>query len=130
MKLYFYSRGLLTFVETKRVIAKCFVCGIFLGIFGSVGAIEFNKSISNVLVFRSDKNLVVENNYLRQQLSLISTRADRLETMTKQLNERADNIHTLLSIQNVIDDTVSSLKIARKDFKHRSLVSATQSPAP
>jgi hypothetical protein len=130
MKLYFYSRELATVVEAKWLTTKFVISGILMGTFLFFGVMILNQSIGNILGFRSTKALAAENNILRQQLDLISIRADKLERQTKQLNERADNIHIFLSSQKNIEDTILKFKIARKYYEPQYLISAAQSSAP
>jgi hypothetical protein len=96
VKLYSYSIELLTFVEAKWVIAKFAISGILIGTIILFGVIKLNQSVGNVLGSRSANTLAAENNFLRQQVSLISPRVSKLEMQARQLNERANEFHMLL----------------------------------
>lgn len=130
MKRYSYSSDLLELVEAKWVIVKYAISGILIGIVISFGVIKLNQSVGNALGFHSTNTLASENNFLRQQLSLISPRVSKLEMQTRQLNERANNLHLLLQGSKIVGDTVSSFTNTAKEFKSQSLVLAAKSFRP
>jgi hypothetical protein len=130
MKLYSYSSELLTFVEAKWVIAKFATGGILIGTVILFGVIKLNQSVGNALGPRSVNTLAAENNFLRQQVSLISPRVSKLEMQARQLNECANKLHMLLQGGKVVGDTVSSFTNATKGFKLQSLIPAAKSFRP
>lgn len=115
MKLYSYSSELLTFVETKWVIAKIAMSGILIGIIPFFGVILLNQSAGEALDSRSANTLAAENNFLRQQLSLISPRVSKLEMQAGQLSERSNEFQMLLHRPKIAGDTVSSFTNAIKE---------------
>jgi hypothetical protein len=121
MKWYCYSRELLTFVEVRWLITRFVIVGILMGIVILFGIIKLNQSIDNFPESRPPNMLAAENNFLRQHLNLISARADKLEVLTKQLNERSDNLH-LLFHRTIVGDTVSRLMHVAKVFKSQPLI--------
>ena len=127
MKLYSYSSELLTFVESKWVIAKFATCGILMGIVILFGAIKMNQSVGSVIGSRSTNTLTSDNNFLRQQISLISARTNKLEMQVKQLNERANTLHMFLSRRKIVEDSVASLTNLAKVEKLHPLIFAAQS---
>ena len=130
MKLYSYSNELLTFVETKWVIAKFTTVGVIIGIVILFGVIELNQSVGFALGSRSASTLASENNFLEQQVSQISPRVSKLEMQATQLNERANKLQMLLPYHKIVGDTVSSLTNAAKEFKLQSLILAVKSIRP
>jgi hypothetical protein len=130
MKLYSYSSKLLTFVETKWVIAKFVTVGVLVWIVILFGVIELNQSVGFALGSRSPSTLMAENNFLRQQVSFISPRVSKMEMQATQLNERANNLHLLLHNGKIIGDTVSRFTNATKEFKPQSLILAMKSSRP
>jgi hypothetical protein len=130
MKLYSYSSKLLTFVEMKWVIAKFVTVGVLIWIVILFGIIELNQSVGFALGSRSPITLASENNFLRQQVSLISPRVSKLEIQAAQLNERANNLHLLLHGGKIVGDTVSRFMNAAKEFKPKSLILAAKSYSP
>jgi hypothetical protein len=97
VKLYSYSSESLTFVEARWAIAKLATCGILIGAVILFGVIKLNPSIGTVLGYRSAKTLTSDNNFLRQQVTLISCRVNKMEMQTKQLHEYANTLNILLS---------------------------------
>jgi hypothetical protein len=91
------------------VIAKCITGGIIIGAIIFFGFIKLNKSVGNVFGFPSANTLAADNNFLRQQVSLISPRVSKLEMQALQLNERANTFRMLLHRRKSVVDTVSSL---------------------
>jgi hypothetical protein len=130
MKLYYYSSKLLTFVETKWVKPKFATVGILIGIVILLGAIKLNQSVGFALGSRSVNTLAAENNFLRQQVSLISPRVSMLEMQATQLNECANNLHLLLHGSKIVGDTVPRFMNATKRFKLQSLVYTAKSSRP
>ena len=108
MKLYSYSSELHTIVEAKWAIAKFATSGILLGTFILFGVITLNQPVDDIVGSRSANTLRAENNFLRQQVSLISPRVSKMEMHAKQLNERANKLHILLPYRKIVGDTVSS----------------------
>ena len=130
MKRYSYSSDLLELVEAKWVIVKYAISGILIGIVISFGVIKLNQSVGNALGFHSTNTLASENNFLRQQLSLISPGVSKLEMQTRQLNERANELHMLLPRRKIVGETVLKLTNATKEFKSQSLILAMKSYRP
>jgi hypothetical protein len=108
MKRYFYSSELLTVVEAKRLTTKFVIAGILMGIAILFSIIKVDQSMDNVLWSRSSNALAAENNYLRQQLNMISVRANKLDIQTKQLQEQDNKLYLVISHRKTAEDTVSS----------------------
>jgi hypothetical protein len=108
VKLYSYSSELHTLVEAKWARAKFATSGILLGTFILFGVITLNQPVDDIVVSRSANTLRAENNFLRQQVSLISPRVSKMEMQAKQLNERANKLHMLLPYRKIVGDTVAS----------------------
>lgn len=121
MKLYSYSSELLTSVEAKWAIAKFATSGILIGTVILFGVIQLNQSVGITVGSRSANTLAAENNFLRQQVSLISPQVSKLEMQARQLNERFNKLHMLLRGGKVVGDTVSSFTNATIGFKLQSL---------
>jgi hypothetical protein len=130
VKLYSYSSELLTFVEVKWVIVKYAISGILIGTVISIGVIKLNQSDGNTLGSRSANTLAADNNFLRQQVGLISLRVSRMEMQARQLNEHANKLHMLLPYRKIVGDTVSSFTNATNGLKSQSLISAARSLRP
>jgi hypothetical protein len=130
VKLYSYSSELLTFVETRWVIAKFATAGALVGIVILFGIIELNHSVGFTLGSHSTSILASENNFLRQQVNQISPKVSMLEMQETQLNERADNLRLLLHSGKIVGNTVSRFTNATKEFKSESLILATKSYRP
>jgi hypothetical protein len=114
VKLYSYSSESLTFVDAKWAIAKFAIGGILIGTVILFGVIKLNQSVGNALESRSANTLVAENNFLRQQVSLISQQVNKLEMQARQLNERGDKLHMLLDRRKIVGDMGSSFANATK----------------
>jgi hypothetical protein len=125
MKRYFYSIELLTFVEAKWLITKFVIGGILMGVVILFSVVKLHQSIDDVPGPRPTNTLAAENNFLKQQVNLISPRVNKLEMQTMQLNELDNNLHMLLH-RNIVGDTISSLMHAAKEFKPQPLVSAAK----
>ena len=106
MKLYSYSSDLLTCVEAKWARAKYFAYGVLIAIIIFFGFMKPNQSVGNAFGSRPAQTLAAENNFLRQQVSMISPRVSKLEMQAGQLNERADELHLLLGSSEIVGDTV------------------------
>ena len=130
MKLYSYSSELLTFVEARWAKAKLAACGILIGTIIFFGFIKLDQSIGNPLGSRSANTLAAENNFLRQQISLVSPRVSKLEMQTRQLHEHAGNLQMLLHRRNFAGDTVSGFMYATNGFKRQSLIPAASNFRP
>lgn len=130
MKLYSHSSELLTFVEAKWVITKYVISGILIGSVISFGVMKLNQSSGNALGSRSVSTLAAENNFLRQQVSLISPRVRKMEMQARQLNERANKLHMLLPYREIVGDTVSSFTNTTDGLKSQSLISAARNFRP
>jgi hypothetical protein len=101
-----------------------------MGIVILFGIIELNQSVGFALGSRSVSTLATENNFLRQQVSLISPRVSMLEMHARQLDERANNLHMLLPRRKIVGDTASSFSSAPKESKLQSLILASKSFRP
>jgi hypothetical protein len=130
VKLYSYSSELLTFVEAKRAKAKLAACGILMGTIIFFGFIKLDQSVGNALESRSANTLAAENNFLRQQISLISPRVSKLEMQASQLVERDNRLHMLLHHRMIAGDTVSRFTYATNGLKLQSLIPAVSSFRP
>jgi hypothetical protein len=130
VKLYSYSSELLTFVEAKWVIAKFAIGGILIGIIILFGVIKLNQSVGSAVGSRSANTLAAENNFLRQQVSLILPRVSKMEMQARQLNEHANKLHMLLPCRKIVGGTVSSFTNATNGLKPQSLISAARSFRP
>jgi hypothetical protein len=117
VKLYSYSSELLTFVEATWAKAKLATCGILIGTIIFFGFIKLDQSVGNVLGSRSAKTLAAENDFLRQQISLISPRVSKLEMRARQLREHADKLQML-----IVGDTLSRFMFATKVSESQSLI--------
>jgi hypothetical protein len=124
MKLYSYSSELLTCTEAKWAKAKFFTYGMLIAIIIFFGFMKPNQSIGNAFGSRPANTLATENNFLRQQVSMISPRVSKLEMQAKQLNKRADELHLLLGSSEIAGDTVARLVYAANGLKFRPLISA------
>jgi hypothetical protein len=127
MKLYSYSSELLAFVEVKWIIAKFVIGGIFLGIIILFGVIKLNQSVGNAFGIRSTNTLAAENNFLRQQVTLISPQVNNLNMQTRQLNEHANKLRMFLQGSKIARDTVLSFAYVNKKFKLQPMVLAAKS---
>jgi hypothetical protein len=96
----------------------------------SIGVIKLNQSAGNTLGSRSANTLAAENNFLRQQVSLILPRVNKMEMQARQLNEHANKLHMLLPYLKIVGDTVSSFTNATNELKPQSLISAARSLRP
>ena len=117
MKLYCYSSELLTCVEVKWAVVKFVTGGILIGTVILFGVIKLNQSVGNVLWSRPENTLAAENNFLRQQVILISPRVNKLEMQARQLNECANKLHPLLHHGKIVVGTVSSFTDVTKRRK-------------
>lgn len=115
-----YSSELLTFVE-----AKFAACGILMGTIIFFGFIKLDQSVGNVLESRSANTLAAENDFLRQQISLISPRVSKLEMRARQLREHADKLQMLIA-----EDTVSRFTYATNGYKLQSVIPVARSFRP
>ena len=127
MKLYAYSRKLLTFVEARWIKPKFAVLGILMGIIIPFSILRLNQSVGFVPESRSASTLAADNNYLRQQVSSRTYRVNKIELEVKQLNERDNNLLLLLQNDKIMRDTVSRFTITAKEFKHDILILAGKS---
>jgi hypothetical protein len=125
VKLYSYSSELLTFAEAKWAKAKFAACGILIGTIIFFGFIKLDQSVGNALGSRSANTLAAENNFLRQQISLISPRVSKLEMQTRLLHEHGDKLQML-----IVGDTVSRFTYATNGFKLQSLIPTASSFRP
>lgn len=130
MKLYSYSSDLLRFVDAKWIIAKLTLGGILLGIIILFGAIKLNQSVDSAVGYRSASTLTAENNFLRQQVSLISPRVSKLEIQARQLDGQAKKLHILLHFRKIAGDTVSGLTNAAAGLKSQSSIPAARTFHP
>jgi hypothetical protein len=130
VKLYSYSSELRTLVEAKGIIAKSAIGGILIGVIILFGVMKLNQSSGNALGSRSANTLVAENNFLRQQVSLISLLVSKMEMQARQLNERANKLHMLLPYRKIVGDTVSSFTDATNGLKPQSLIPSARSFRP
>ena len=130
MKLYSYSSELLKLVETKWVIAKFVTAGVLIGIVILFCIMKLNQSVVFALGSRSVSTLATENNFLRQQVSMISPRVSMLEMHARQLDEHANNLHTLLPRRKIVGDTASSFSNTPKEFELQSSILASKSLRP
>lgn len=124
MKLYSYSSELLTFAEVKWAKVKYGAGGIFIVTIIVFGFMTFQQPVGSVLRLRSQNSLVVENDVLRQELSLMSPRVSRLEMKARQLSEDDNILHLLVFPRKIGGDTISRSTYAPKGSKLRSLASA------
>ena len=130
VKLYSYSSELLTFVEVKWAIAKFATSGILIGTVILFGAIKLNQSVGYALESRSANTLAAENNFLRQQVSLISPRVSKLEMQASQLNERGNKLHMFLHRRKIVGNMVSSFTNATIWLELQSFIPAEKSFHP
>ena len=83
-----------------------------------------NPFLHNVLQSHSANSLEVENNYLRQQISVISPRVVNLELQMGQLKGQANGFQVLLENYKILSDTVSGFMIANNRFNLHALVAS------
>jgi hypothetical protein len=91
---------------------------------------KLNQSSGNALGSYSVSTLAAENNFLRQQVSLISPRVRKMEMQARQLNERANKLHMRLPYRKIVGDTVSSFTNTTDGLKSQSLISAARNFRP
>jgi hypothetical protein len=120
VKLYTYSTELRTFVETKWVRAVSVTGGILLGVIVLFFVIKLNPSVGNTIRSRSTNTLASDNNFLRQQVIMISPRVSNLEIRVRQLNDHANDLKILLPHRKIMSDTLSNLIAATKEFNLHS----------
>ncbi len=125
MKLYSYSTELLTFVESKWTKTKFAVCGILIGTIIFFGFIKLDQSVGNVLGSHSANRLAAENEFLRQEIRLISPRVSKLETQARQLGDHAGKLQILIA-----EDTLSRFIYATKGSELQSLIPLATSFRP
>jgi hypothetical protein len=130
VKLYSYSSERHTFVEAKWATPKFATVGILMGTVILFGVITLNQSVGNALGSRSANTLATENDILRQQVSLISSRVSKLEMQARQSRERANKLQMLLHRRKIAGDTVSSFTNANEGFKLQSAILAAKSFRP
>jgi hypothetical protein len=114
MKLYTYSSELHAYVESRWAITKFVTCGILIGTIILFGAMTLKQSEVNASGSRSANILAEENDFLRQQLSLMSPRVSKLEMQARQLDERANKLQMRLLRRTIVRDTVTSFADATK----------------
>jgi hypothetical protein len=127
MKLYSYSSALLTFAEVKWARVKYCAGGFFIVVVIVFGFIALHQPIGNALGFRSENTLAVENDVLRQELSLMSPRVSKLERKVRQLREDDNILHLLVYPRKIAGDTVSRFTDASKGTTVQSPVTAAVS---
>jgi murein DD-endopeptidase MepM/ murein hydrolase activator NlpD len=107
LKLYYFSTDTLNFVEARWAKAK--LAGITLLIASVVGLTVFegNQYLDDALglgVGRASV-LAAENAILRAQLDLLGGKLDGLERQLANLNERGNEIRTLVDMPKIDEDT-------------------------
>jgi prophage DNA circulation protein len=130
MKLYSSSGNVFKTVEAKWVIIKYGIGGILLGAIILFGVMKLNQSEANAHESRSASTLEAENNFLRQQVSLISDQMKKMEMQAEQLRERANRLDMLLHGSTMERDTASSFTKAAGGLKPRSSIYAAGSFRP
>ena len=107
LKVYSYSSDLLTFVEEKRVKVKLAVIGVLIGTSLFCGMIKLNQSVGFTSGARAAKMLMTENNVLRQELIVIPRRLNTLDVQIKGLDTQNNDLHALLTHQEITGDSVT-----------------------
>ncbi len=130
MKLYYYSNKLLKFAEVKWFTAKYTIGGILIGFIVFFGIIKMDQSVGKALGVESTNNLTAENNFLRYQVSFISTKVNKLEMRAAQLDKHADNLNLLLHGGKITMDTIPGFTSKERSFKLHPLVYAVKSSHP
>jgi len=130
VRLYSYSSKLHNFAEVKWFTAKYAIGGILIGAVVLFGAIKLNQSVSAALGIQSTSTLTAENNFLRHQVSFISTKVNKLEMRTAQLDKCADNLNLLLHGSKIAGDTVPGFTNTAKSFKVQPMVYAAKNSRP
>lgn len=124
MKLYSYSSELLTFAEVKWAKVKYGAGGLFIVVIIVFGFITLHEPIGSALGFRTENKLAVENDVMRQELSLMSPRVSKMERNVRQLHEDDNILHLLVYPRKIAGDTVSRFTDASKGSNVQSPVTA------
>jgi hypothetical protein len=90
----------------KWAAARFITAGIISGIVLLFGAVKLDQSVVHVFGSHLSDTLIIENDFLRQQLSSISFQTDRLEIQTVHLNERLDKLKISFYRSKIVMDTV------------------------
>ena len=106
MRLYSYSSKLHTLVKVKWAAARFITAGIISGIVLLFGAVKLDQSVVHVFGSHLSDTLIIENDFLRQQVSSISFQTGRLEIQTVHMNERLDKLKISLYRSKIVVDTV------------------------
>jgi hypothetical protein len=115
---------LLTFAEVKWAKAKYGVGGFFIVVIIVFGFMTLHQPIGNALGFRTENKLAVENDIMRQELSLMSPRVSKMERKVRQLGEDDNILHLLVYPRKITGDTVSRFTDASKGSNVQSPVTA------
>src|ERR1700690_2342557 len=114
MKVYSYSDELLTFVDAKWVRAKLAVGAVLIGSIIFFGFIKLNQAVGITPGARTAIALAAENNILRQELMLIAPRVNKLVVKTRELSAQGENLHVLLTHQEMVGDSVTGFTYPAK----------------
>jgi hypothetical protein len=130
VNLYYYSSPLLTVVKAKWALAKFAVGGILMGTMLLFGVAKLNQSIVNSPGSRSANSLTAENNVLRQQINLMSSRVSILEMQAGQLTERANELHMLLPRSKSVRDNMVKFTSTTEGSKIQFSMAAANNRLP
>jgi hypothetical protein len=130
VNLYYYSSPLLTVVKAKWALAKFAVGGILMGTMLLFGVAKLNQSIVNSPGSRSANSLTAENNVLRQQINLMSSRVSILEMQAGQLTERANELHMLLRRSKSVRDNMVKFTSTTEGSKIQFSMAAANNRLP
>ena len=107
LKLYYFSAGTLSFVEARW--AKTKLAGVTLMIAGVIGMTVFegNQYFGDALGLGLGRAsvLAAENAVLRAQMDLLAGKLNGLERQLAILNDRGNEIRTLVDMPKIDEDT-------------------------
>jgi hypothetical protein len=121
VNLYSYSSESHTFKGARWAALRFALGGMFIGVILISAFIQLDHSIGITRGARSAHALAMENDVLRQQLSVIVPRLSSLEVQAMQLDERANELHMLLDRQTIVGDRVTRVTNAPQKPMPRSL---------
>ena len=107
MRLYYYSSERMTLTEAKWIRSKLALRAILIGCIIFFGFVKLNQYAGVTAGAHFAKTLESENEVLRQELSVMSPRIEKLDRLTRQLNDHANKLSVLLSRPGFVVDTVS-----------------------
>ena len=130
MKRYYYSSALLTVVRAKWTFTTSALLGLFIGTLLLFGVMRINHSVEIILVPKEANTLDLENEILRQQISLIAPRITRAEAQADLLVKRANELNMLFQRPKDARDTTLHFPSASRRPVTQSVMAAIRSPRP